>query len=212
MGSYYASDRIKGIVQTLMEPKNKVIKRIRRSGLIEKVPLIILKCEEWSDFEKYRYQPRSVASVVACAENKKNISLRFQEEKTDARVSEKNAKKKIERQFNKIEAITKCNFSELPSKLRMRSFFKNNKNLKEYGLARARKASASEKNRRWSSNNTKPAEKALRFFCSDMKKLLSIQNKKPDYKLIADIANLFSLSKKRQTENSVRKRFSRDKI
>lgn len=216
MTYFYANDRIKEIVSILMDDRSKVIRRLKRYGLMEKIPIMTLHIERGSDFEKYRYQPRSVAHSIAFAENHKNMLEEFQKEKMNTKILKKNAGKKISRQIDKIESTLECEFKELPNELRMSSFFNKgndgNPYIKEYAIAHHKMSLADGKYRSWSGATTKPKEKALIRFCHHMKELFQKQGLRPDYKLIADICNLFQLGKKSQSEETIRKRFSRDKI
>lgn len=210
--------RLKQIVETLMAPQNKVVTRLKRAQLLEKTALIYLMCEDWPDYIEYRYQPRSVAASVAWAESQIAILSSFQNEKADAKKQKKEAHKRLKRQINGIESTTRKKFNELPEDIRESSFFKTGKNvkwnpdIKELGAARHKFVMNKQKVRRLSRSGTKPVEKNLTTFCRDMKGLFANQGKKPDYRLIAEIINLFRLSKKKQTYGTIRTRFSRDKI
>lgn len=123
MPSFYTSPRVKEISQTLIDDR-RLFQKIMRFGMIEKTPLLILKLEEWSDWDGYRYQPRGIASAVAFAEWHRDILDTFQRNKAKAQREKKNAQRKIPRQIKKIEDANKKDFDDLPSEIRMSSFFK----------------------------------------------------------------------------------------
>ena len=215
MPSFYTSPRIKEISQTLIDDI-RLYRRIKRLGMIEKTSLLILKLEDWPDWRVYRYQPRNIASAVAFAEWHRDIPAGFQNDKTKAQKEKKNTKQKIFRQIKKIEVANNMDFDELPDEIRMRSFIKRdgdgNYMLRDLLSASIAEMSADQKIKKWTHAKTKPPEKALQWFCRDMKSRFVEKSQKLNYRLIADIANLFSLSKIEQSYNTIKERFSRDKL
>lgn len=231
------ADRVVEIIQVLMEPSNRVIRRLRQSKLLEKVPLIVLYCEDWPDFsKKYRYQPRSVAFAIARAEAYKNTYLNILSEKKAAQTRKKDSIKAVETNIKKIERCVGNAFWNLPSDIRLSSLYKpeelymfHRRNLHDYAGYRALENKlkapsnirkycsatrdseyATERLKRLSGSTTKPFEKPMNDFCRDMEDLFRHRKLPPNYyALIADIANLFQISKKYQTYNSIAKRFSR---
>jgi hypothetical protein len=243
------TDRVKEIIQTLMDPASKVKIRLKQSGLMEKVPMIILYCEDWPSFDEYRHQPRSVARCIALAETLKNTIEGFQTVKKSAKKRMESAERSIATKIDKISKITGMPFNDLPLDIQKKALFLKNDGelsdiLKEYWAesevvedATYRRAHLlreecpdeewkrkhpEEWNERFPNTNTegsgekqkptKPKEKAFADFCRDMATLFREKSFRPDYRLIADISNLFELSKKPQTYDSIRKRFSRDHI
>lgn len=60
---------------------------------------------------------------------------------------------------------------------------------------------------RWLGSPTKPHEKYFDLFCNDMVRFFNERSKKPNYRLIASIANHFELTSISQTDLSIRQRF-----
>lgn len=237
MPAFPDNKRIFEINKELIDQQGRTSRLIKNYGLFEKVPLIILQCEDWPDYKKYRYQPRSVAHIIARAEKYKDIISESQQELNTARERKKNADRKIKRQISKIEGVTGKKFEELPSEIRMSSFYKSDKdingnlNIRGYAAesikvrlcknkieritrmpAYRRKRNLIEHGDEDSEVQTKPFDKSLNIFCRSMNDLFLSKGRRPNYELIAMLSNIFSLSKRPQNYNTIKERFSRDKI
>ena len=70
---------------------------------------------------------------------------------------------------------------------------------------------ATDRIHRLTGSTTKTFEKSMEIFCSGMGELYRERGVSPNYRLIADIANHFGLSKRHQTYDSIAKRFDRSR-
>lgn len=193
-------ERIQEIAHELMNLKNAVSRRLRNFNLYD----------SHDQEDKRRYQPREVATIVALAESDMKIRNKAIEDHEAARNYLKNQKSKLQRQIKKIEKTNNQKFNDLPPDVRKSSFYGNSKITGSYHEAFVEKVLAQDKKERLIKSKTRPEEKHLNAFCINIKKIfLDRGHKSPDYKLIRDIVNLFSLSNSKQTYDSIRKRFSR---
>ena len=221
-------------IMALMDPENGVVERLKEYNMLEKVPLIILYCEGWPDFEQYRYQPRTVAHCVAMAEAHISILDDIQADKEWADDKIKQANRRLQTKIKQATKITGKNFRDLPYDIQNNILFgeiepyvdskrKDEKPPAALAYWAADKMSEDAKYCRarllreptpddGDKKATKPKEKALADFCRDMAALFHEKRFHPNYRLIADISNLFELSKIPQTYDSIRKRFSRNHI
>ena len=194
--------RVDELAAILKNPSNKFDLRLKNLGL---------EC-------------RWVAHAIARAEYYVDLLNELQGEKKDAKNSRDNSKDRFLRQINNVEKTMNCNFSELPPELRISSFYKKdkfgediegNQNIRDYASARMDLNNAKKKIKRVFKSGSKPKEMSIENFCKDMKALYK-QNNIPlnqnRYQLIADLSNFFSLSKKPQTVQTIRKRFSRNSM
>ena len=205
-------------IMVLMDPENEVIDDLRRFKMFEKVPLIILYCEGWPNFEEYRYQPRTVAFCIAKAEVYKYILEDFQTAKKSANGELENARRRLKTKIERISKVTGIAFDDLPSDIKISSFYNNKEALPDilkYWTEHELIEDATDRRARLLKERepiTKPVEKPLNDFCRDMADLFKAKGFRTSYKLIANIVNLFKLSNNRQSYDSIKKRFSRHSI
>ena len=111
------SERIKEITLKLMNPENKVAKRLKIFQLFERVAYIYLLAEDWPDpaSRSQRYQPRQVAAIIALAEFGMEVHIKAVKDHETAKSNLKNQKSKLQKKIEKIERTTKKKFSDLPS-------------------------------------------------------------------------------------------------
>jgi len=204
-----SSERIKEITLELMKPENKVSKRLKKFKLFEKVAYIYLLAEDWPNPEKrsQRYQPRQVAAIIAWAEFEMEIYTNALDNQKKTKKILKNKLKRIEKRIEKIEKITNQKFSNLPSEVRISSFYGNEEIIGPYREATIKKDRAKIKKNLLIKSKTRPKQKPFDTFCLDMKNLFAerIENT-PNYQLIADIANLLNFTPATQTSNTIRQR------
>jgi len=190
-------ERVKEIYEILMndrgtDGRKPVIRRLKKDGLDE----------------------MSVAHLVALAEGYLTIFSKIQDEKTVAEKSQKNAKDRMNKEIEKIESSLRTKFTDLPDNLKRSGFYRNGKNpnIIDYMSASNEIAYAKSRLERLIDQKTKPSEKALDIFCRGMKEFYSEKKSRINYQLIADIANLFNLSKNPQNYLTIKERFSRKKL
>lgn len=203
------SERIKEITLILMNPENKirVAKRLKKFQLYEKVAYIYIWAEDWPDPENQRYQPRQVAAIVAWAESGMKIHTDALDNKKKTKEILKNEFRSLGKKIEKIERTTKQRFNDLPSEVRMSSFFENKEMIGPYNEACVKNEVAEIKKYRLIPGKTRPKQKPFDTFCLDMKQLFTERTgSTPNFQLIADIANLFKLTSGTQTSDTIRQR------
>ena len=100
-------ERIREIAKILMDPKNKVARRLKEYQLYD-----------WHDpKDQRRYQPFDVAAIVALAERDMKIYKKVVKDHKKARDNKENQELKRKRKIKEIERITKQNFNIHPEKL-----------------------------------------------------------------------------------------------
>jgi len=213
------SERIKEITQALMDPKNGVIRRLKVFRLTEKVAYVWFWAEDWPNPVNQRSQPRTVAAIVAWAElNKKiyNDALEdFQAKRRNFTVEDLRLPREInkiedeelrfKRKIEKIE--TGQQLKNLLEKNRSMSFEQKRKFIKDYSTASVKMEFAKIKRDLIIKSKTRPRQKYFDGFCLDIKNIFFDRTEKsPNYKLIANIANLFNLTDVTQTSDTIRQR------
>ena len=172
-------ERVHEIIQELKKPENRLIIRLKRSGLME------------------GNQLKSVAHIIALAEGWKSILSNIQDDKDCAKEKSKDLMKKIRAKMKTVSKHAGTEFKKLPLEIQMTSLFRNDRTLskilKYWKLeesvddAKIRIARLLREGR----FVTKPLEKHVNNFCRDMAALFREQDLKPNYGLIAGIVNLF---------------------
>ena len=201
-------ERIKEITLILMNPENKVAKRLQKFQLYE---YIYIWLEDWDDPIRQRYQPRMVAFIIAMAESKMKIYTDALDDhkKTKEKTKEilKNESRRLKKGIETIEKVNRQKFKDLPPEVRMSSLFKNEELRIPYIRAFIDNVLAGTKGNRLTSSETRPKQKPFNAFCTSMKSLFYRRTgKNPDYQLIADLSNLFNLTSHKQTANTIRQR------
>jgi hypothetical protein len=140
----------------------------------------------------------SVAYIVAVAMIEKERHDRIIASFKEAKREEETADRDLRSTVKKIEDVFDKPYIEL--------FFEQ-RIAHPYFKAAIKKTLSEEKKRKL--GKTRPKQKYFDMFCSVFSDLFARSGKSPNSRLVADITNLFGLTKKRQTPETIRTRIQR---
>jgi hypothetical protein len=145
-----------------------------------------------------------VAHIVACALVGKERHDKIIVAAKDANADYGSAKRKLLNEIKKINGMLDYQNGEITTR---EVFFDQHKArpLQRAGIKNI--LSKGKKDREL--GKTKPKLKYFDRYCSAFRKLFAFSGKSPNSRLIADIANLFDLTDRRQTSENIRKRLQR---
>ncbi|MBW2429745.1 MAG: hypothetical protein JRF56_12350 [Deltaproteobacteria bacterium] len=145
-----------------------------------------------------------VSHIVACALVGKERHDKIIVAAKDANADNKSAKKRLLNEIKKINGMLDYQNGEITTR---KVFFDQHKARPLLRASINKTLSKGKKDRELGKTN--PKLKYFDRYCSAFRALFAISGKSPNSRLISDIANLFDLTDKRQTSDTIRKRLQR---
>lgn len=157
--------------------------------------------------EKLGLKINSVAHIVAYAQIEKERDIKIIASSAVVEKQYKDAVRDLKSEYKKIENVFGKPFQEITPSSRKEAFYDQHKVQPYFNAFIEKELICPNKVKKY--GKTKPKQKFLDRYCSSFRVLFALSDKPPNSKLIADIANLFNISDKPQTPETIRTRLNR---